>query len=85
MHLMYSNTVFKQPLEVQCIRITFNSLESQREHAEEVARCFQVKSSLKIAMSGLPCKIGHQSTAILRTFGDFSLICGLQFVKQQFN
>ena len=55
------------------------SLESQcqREHAEEVD--VQVKSS------GLPCKIGHQSTAILKTFGDFSLVCGLQFVEQQFN
>ena len=36
------------------------SLESQREHAEEVDA--QVKSS------GLPCKIGHQSIAILKTF-----------------
>ena len=62
------------------------SLESQREHAEEVARCsFQVKSSLKIVMSGLPCKICHKSNAILKTFGDFSLLCGLQFVEQQFN
>ena len=25
MHLMYSNTVFKQPLEVQCIRVTLVS------------------------------------------------------------
>ena len=53
------------------------SLESQREHAEEVD--VQVKSS------GFPCKIGHQSTALLKTFGDFSLVCGLQFVEQQFN
>ena len=53
------------------------SLESQREHAEEVD--VQVKSS------GHPCKIGHQSAAILKTFGDFSLVCGLQFVEQQFN
>ena len=79
MHLIYSNTVFKRPLEVQC----HFSLESQRKHAEEVD--VQVKSSLKIAMSGHPCKIGHQSTAILKTFGDFSLVCGLQFVEQQFN
>ena len=53
------------------------SLESQRERAEEVD--VQVKSSR------LPCKIGHQSTAILKKIGDFSLVCGLQFVKQQFN
>ena len=59
------------------------SLESQREHAEEVDA--QVKSSLKIVISGLPCKICHQSTAISKTFGDFSLVCGLQFVEQQFN
>ena len=52
-------------------------------YAEEVD--VQVKSSLKIVMSGLSCKIGHQSTAILKTFGDFSLVCGLQFVEQQFN
>ena len=79
MHLIYSNTVFKRPLEVQC----HFSLESQRKHAEEVD--VQVKSSLKIAISGHPCKIGHQSTAILKTFGDFSLVCGLQFVEQQSN
>ena len=71
--------MFKWPLKVQC---HFN-LKSQRKHAEEVD--VQVKSSLKIVMSGLPCKIGHQSTAILKTFGDFSLVCGLQFVEQQFN
>ena len=52
------------------------SLESQREHAEVDV---QVKSS------GLPCKIGHQSTAILKAFGDFLLVCGLQFVEHQFN
>ena len=47
------------------------SLESQREHAEEV--------DVQVKFSGLPCKIGHQSSAILKTFGDFSLVCGLQF------
>ena len=57
--------------------------ESQRKHAEEVD--VQVKSSLKIVMSGFPCKIGYQFTAISKTFGDFSLVCGLQFVEQQFN
>ena len=36
-------------------------------------------------MSGLPCKICHQSTAILKTFGNFSLVCGLHFVEQLFN
>ena len=79
MHLIYSNTVFKRLLKVQC----HFSLESQRKHAEEVD--VQVRSSLKIVMSGLPCKIGHQSTAILKTFGEFLLVCGLQFVEQQFN
>ena len=78
MHLIYSSTVFKRPLEVQC----HFSLESKRKHAEVDV---QLKSSLKIVMSGLLCKIGHQSTAILKTFGDFSLVCGLQFVEQQFN
>ena len=47
------------------------SLESQREHAEEV--------DVQVKFSSLPCKIGHQSSAILKTFGDFSLVCGLQF------
>ena len=37
MHLMYSNTVFKQPLEVQCIRVTL--VLRVKENAEEVARC----------------------------------------------
>ena len=59
------------------------SLERKKKYPEEVD--VQLKSSLKIVMSGLPCKIGHQSTAILKTFGDFSLVCGLQFVEQQFN
>ena len=68
MHLMYSNTVSKQPLEVQCIRVTFISLECQKKHAEEVARCSS-----------------PQSTAIMKKFGDFSQVCGLQFVEQQFN
>ena len=35
---MYSNTVFKQPLEVSVYSCHF-SREIQREHAEEVARC----------------------------------------------
>ena len=52
------------------------SLESEREHAEEV--------DVQVKFSGLPCKIGHQSTVNLKTFGDFSLLCGLQFVEQQF-
>ena len=53
------------------------SLESEREHAEEV--------DVQVKFSGLPCKIGHQSTVNLKTLGDFSLLCGLQFVEQQFN
>ena len=48
-------------------------------------KCWRSISSSKIVVSGLPCKICHQSTAILKTFGDFSLVCGLQFVEQQFN
>ena len=75
MHLIYSNTVFKRPLEVQC----HFSLESQRKHAEEVD--VQVKPSLKIVMSSLPCKIGHQSTAILKTFGDFSLVVAFSLLS----
>ena len=69
MHLInvYSNTLCKRPLEVQC----HFSFDSQGKYAEEVG--VQVNSSWKIVMSGLPCKIGHRSTAILKTFGDFSL------------
>ena len=60
------------------------SLESQREHAEEVARCSSevflenchVWSSLQ-NLSSVYC--------VLKTFGDFSLICGLPFVEQPFN
>ena len=83
MHLMYSTTVSKQPLQGAVYSCHF-SLENQREHAKKWLD-IQVKSSLKIVMSRLPCKICHQSTAILKTFGDFSLVCGLQFVEQQFN
>ena len=72
MHLMYSNTVFKWPLEVKCIRVTLVSRVKENLHAEEV--------HVQVKFSGLPCKIGHHSTAILKTFGDFSLVCGLQFV-----
>ena len=56
--------MFKRLLEVQC----HFSLESQRKHAEEVD---EGESSLKIVMSGLPYKIGHQSTAIMKTFVTF--------------
>ena len=55
------------------------SLESQRKHAEEVD--VQVESSLKIVISGLRCKIGHQSTAILKTFGDFSLVVAFNLLS----
>ena len=62
------------------------SLGSKRENAEEVARCSsEIFLKIIMIMSGLPCKIRHQSTAILKTFGDFSLVCSLQFVEQQFN
>ena len=84
MFLMYSNTVFKQPLEVECIHVTLVS--RIKENMLKKRLDVQVKSSLKIIiMSGLPYKIWHQSTAILKTFGDFSLVCSLQFVEQQFN
>ena len=75
MHLIYSNTLLKRLLGVQ-----FHfSLESQRKHAEEVD--VQVESSLKIVISGLLCKIGHQSTAILKTFGDFSLVVAFNLLS----
>ena len=76
MHLIYFNTT-------QTATRGATLVSRVRKHAEEVV--VQVKSSLKIVTSGLPCKIGYQSTAILKTFGDSSLVCGLQFVEQQSN
>ena len=48
-------------------------LERQREHAEQVD--VQVKSSLKIVMPGLPCKIGQclENKLPLHTYMNFTI------------